>query len=259
MPGCQGGRSPAATADSAQRRQRVGPVGWQAARADSTRTPPRAWGFGRRLSGVPKSLEGPWVGGCRRYARGRLQGYAVHRHAASKGFAVTFRQPSAGNVRASGAASTLQRSRGIPHTRHPSRCTFGGARPTLRARAQAPTKKAIRITSSAGGWFVSVAAYSHRHDYLVQQRPRLPSCSASRRRRPIFSLAPCWVAPRPRERICILDQNQAHPKRFKNVPRNPPEALDRVRAEDLRRIPVRQAGDVVNNAVRNVELGAPLA
>jgi hypothetical protein len=34
-----------------------------AARAHPTRTPPRAWGFGRRLSGVPKSLEGPWVGG----------------------------------------------------------------------------------------------------------------------------------------------------------------------------------------------------
>jgi len=61
------------------------PVGWQAARAHPTRTPPRAWGFGRRLSGVPKSLEGPWAGGCRRYARGRLQGYALHRHAASKG------------------------------------------------------------------------------------------------------------------------------------------------------------------------------
>src|SRR6516164_8996328 len=33
------------------------------------RTPP-GHGFGRRLSGVPKSLGGPWVGGCRRYARG---------------------------------------------------------------------------------------------------------------------------------------------------------------------------------------------
>jgi hypothetical protein len=94
-----------------------------AACAHATRTPPRAWGIRaptERGSEIPRGTLG-W--GCRRYARGRLQAYAVHRHAASKGFAVTFRQPSAGNVRASGAASTLQRSRGIPHTRHPSICT----------------------------------------------------------------------------------------------------------------------------------------
>jgi hypothetical protein len=82
-----------------------------------------------RGSEIPQGTLG-W--GYRRYARGRLRGYAVHRHAASKGFAVTFRQPSAGNVRASGAASTLQRSRGIPHTRHPSRCTSVPPDPILR-------------------------------------------------------------------------------------------------------------------------------
>jgi hypothetical protein len=83
-----------------------------------------------RGSEIPRGTLG-W--GCRRYARGRLQRYALHRHAASTGFAVTFRQPSAGNVRASGAASTLQRSRGIPHTRHPSRCTSTPPDPTLRS------------------------------------------------------------------------------------------------------------------------------
>jgi hypothetical protein len=37
-----------------------------------------------RGSEIPRGTLG-W--GCRRYARGRLRGYAVHRHAASKGFA----------------------------------------------------------------------------------------------------------------------------------------------------------------------------
>src|SRR5262249_22380841 len=39
-------------------------------RAVPRREPRPGHGFGRRLSGVPKSLGGPWVGGCRRYARG---------------------------------------------------------------------------------------------------------------------------------------------------------------------------------------------
>jgi hypothetical protein len=72
------------------------------------RTPPRAWGFGRRLSGVPPRGD-LGVGECMRYARGRSQWYALHRHAASKGCLLTFRQPLAINVRASGDASTLQR------------------------------------------------------------------------------------------------------------------------------------------------------
>jgi hypothetical protein len=57
-----------------------------------------------RGSEIPRGDLG--VGECRRYARGRLQWYALHRHAASKGCLLTFRQPLAINVRASGAAST---------------------------------------------------------------------------------------------------------------------------------------------------------
>jgi hypothetical protein len=44
-----------------------------------------------RGSEIPRGDLG--VGECRRYARGRLQGYALHRHAASKGCLLTFRQP----------------------------------------------------------------------------------------------------------------------------------------------------------------------
>jgi len=85
--------------------------------ATGNENPAQGMGFGRRLSGVPKSLGGTLGWGCRRHARGRLRGYAVHRHAASKGCLLTFRQPL-----------TMQRVRlgrrtdvatwGIPHTRH---------------------------------------------------------------------------------------------------------------------------------------------
>jgi hypothetical protein len=102
-----------------------------AARAHPTRTPPRAWGIRaptERGSEIPRGTLG-W--GCRRYARGRLRGYAVHRHAASKGFAVTFRQPSAGNVRASG------------HSAHPSsqQMHVDAARPNAELAHKLPPKK----------------------------------------------------------------------------------------------------------------------
>jgi hypothetical protein len=45
-----------------------------------------------RGSEIPQGTLG-W--GYRRYARGRLRGYAVHRHTASKGCLLTFRQPLA--------------------------------------------------------------------------------------------------------------------------------------------------------------------
>jgi hypothetical protein len=89
-----------------------------AGRPHATRTPPRAWGFGRRLSGVPKSLGGPWVGGCRRYARGRLERYALHRHAASKGCLLTFRQPSAMQRARLGRCIDVATQQG--HSAHPS-------------------------------------------------------------------------------------------------------------------------------------------
>src|SRR5258708_30061522 len=57
-----------------------------------------------RGSEIPRGDLG--VGECRRYARGRLRWYALHRRAASKGCLLTFRQPFGINVRASGAAST---------------------------------------------------------------------------------------------------------------------------------------------------------
>jgi hypothetical protein len=59
-----------------------------------------------RGSEIPRGDLG--VGECRRYARGRLRWYALHRHAARKGCLSTFRQPLAINVRASGAAWNTQ-------------------------------------------------------------------------------------------------------------------------------------------------------
>jgi len=52
-----------------------------------------------RGSEIPRGDLG--VGECRRYARGRLRWYALHRRAASKGCLLTFRQPFGINVRAS--------------------------------------------------------------------------------------------------------------------------------------------------------------
>jgi len=85
--------------------------------------PAQGMGFGRRLSGVPKFLGDLGLGG-RRYARGRLRGYAVHWHATSKGCFLTFRQPSAMQRARPCDASTLQRGP-AQHTRQRPR---GGTR-----------------------------------------------------------------------------------------------------------------------------------